>query len=396
MTDDLKDFARPVLRGSRFDDHAIPVSALRELNRYGELLSKVAVRLYKARTKSDRAPRGFESSFQLKLRDVEHNCATPVLAIPSVLPPDLAELGVLSDYEASRELVSRTIKAAMERRALPPEFPADCLVDLEQLGASLGDHETIELRGPNAAVPGPVYDSQTRIFLRQARQAPAYIKIAAFTGAVAGFSDTGAFELRVHANGRRFIKCRSDIGIEAKVIAALKGRRFLRARVSGQTKFSGTGVAEEVQQVLDFRVWSRTSEAEMKQVEHRLDELAALPAGWLEGSGEALSPKDLVWLRERILVWLMAEHGLPRPLLYAMPDGGVQVVWRALPWRVEAEFNLLQRTVALIAVNVDTDEDADDEFDVKSPEDEVRLLDFVTKYIPTVEEQPYRPNEGGR
>lgn len=116
----------------------------------------------------------------------------------------------------------------------------------------------------------------------------------------------------------------------------------------------------------------------VNQLKGRIDELAALQPGWLDGGGEALPLEGLSWLHH-LLTGLMAAQGLPRPLMYAMPQGAVQAVWRPLPWRVEAEFDLHRRRVSLLAVNLETDEDADAEFGLDTQGSHQQLLDFVTR-----------------
>ena len=61
-------------------------------------------------------------------------------------------------------------------------------------------------------------------------------------------------------------------------------------------------------------------------VESRLEELQALPAGWLDGDGDSPTSATLYRARE-VLGQLIGIYGVPNPRLFATPEGGVQAEW---------------------------------------------------------------------
>lgn len=58
----------------------------------------------------------------------------------------------------------------------------------------------------------------------------------------------------------------------------------------------------------------------------RLDEVAAIQPGWLDGHGEAVTVDARV-AAERVLAGLMHRLGLPTPRLYPTEEGGVSAEW---------------------------------------------------------------------
>jgi hypothetical protein len=73
-------------------------------------------------------------------------------------------------------------------------------------------------------------------------------------------------------------------------------------------------------------------------IEARLEELADLRDGWLNGGGRA--PERAALLR---LAHAFDEHyapDLPSPSLYPTPEGGVQAVWSMGEWDVFLEITL--------------------------------------------------------
>lgn len=73
-----------------------------------------------------------------------------------------------------------------------------------------------------------------------------------------------------------------------------------------------------------------------RRVAERLGELIALATGW---DGEDAKPIDRTALSAAAAVIAqLTSAGLPEPELFPVPDGGVQVEWRAGPVEIELEF----------------------------------------------------------
>lgn len=92
----------------------------------------------------------------------------------------------------------------------------------------------------------------------------------------------------------------------------------------------------------------------MSTLDARLDELAALSDGWLDGEGLALTPHAIATARA-VLGRLAAEHpDVPRPRVYPTPDGEVSAEWTL--GRVSADVRFPAAGLALDAdaLHVDT------------------------------------------
>ncbi|HEX5747164.1 MAG TPA: hypothetical protein VFZ09_13050 [Archangium sp.] len=156
---DLKVFAAPVFRGGRFDDHAIPVDVLPQFLAYKNLVRDLAMALFRKRNNRIRVPAHFEDAFQLKLQNVEKDCAVPVFARAEAqfagVTIDPLDAGQAGDYyDEARDIISDTIHALATQQALPDDFPEEFLEDLLALGKYLQDDESLEFRGPSRAA-GP-------------------------------------------------------------------------------------------------------------------------------------------------------------------------------------------------------------------------------------------------
>lgn len=89
----------------------------------------------------------------------------------------------------------------------------------------------------------------------------------------------------------------------------------------------------------------------------RLDELAALKPGWLNGKGLSLDKKSLTLLANLFNEYFSPE--LPLPYLYPTAEGGVQAEWTLNSWEVSLDVELPSLEATFHAFNVDTYDEKD-------------------------------------
>jgi hypothetical protein len=73
----------------------------------------------------------------------------------------------------------------------------------------------------------------------------------------------------------------------------------------------------------------------MSALDDRLAEIAALPAGWLDGDGEAVTREAIEGARQAVRMLALA--GMPKPRLFPTPDGGVSVEWETACLEIEPD-----------------------------------------------------------
>ncbi|MFY0571470.1 hypothetical protein ACN28E_47625 [Archangium lansingense] len=374
---DPKVFAAPVLKGGRFDDHTIPVDVLPQFQVYQNLIRDLGMQLYYTRNKRVRLPPGFKEAFQLKLKQVEGDCAVPVLSLPE--PEEVGDIAtmqqMLAYYDDARDLVASAIQALGANQPLPGEFPEELLVDLLKLGKYLGDDESLELRGPSRST-GPVYNAMTRLLLEQRLARRSYKKVAELSGTVVGFDwDSSSFRLRT-LDGN-YVEGRHTANTGRKLLMALNQKVFTRAIVLGEVTFTQEHVPEKIRDLRDVRLWSGSDEASVGQVESRIKELqewwgATVP-------DRAFVAEELSWL-EGFLLNLMVERYVPKPRLYLRPDGQIETEWTFGDWEVSATINLATKSAWMHAGHVETLEDADATLDLGTSAGAEALVVFLRQY----------------
>jgi hypothetical protein len=100
------------------------------------------------------------------------------------------------------------------------------------------------------------------------------------------------------------------------------------------------GVAKKDRQdhLKEFETVEHVSPLDPLDVTLRLEELAALKDGWLDGNGRAPTPEKLQRLASLFDANLDAD--LPLPHLYPTPEAGIQAEWSLGDWEATLEINL--------------------------------------------------------
>lgn len=119
----------------------------------------------------------------------------------------------------------------------------------------------------------------------------------------------------------------------------------------------------------------------------RLDELAKLDDGWLDGKGRAAEKEKLEWLGNAFDSFF--DTDLPLPYLYPTAEGGIQAEWSLSGWEVSLEIDLDKQTGEYQALNVMEDKATELTFSLDNHEGWSKLNDVLKQLEKKqVEEQP--------
>jgi hypothetical protein len=126
-------------------------------------------------------------------------------------------------------------------------------------------------------------------------------------------------------------------------------REKVEIRVVGMGLYDANDRLASITSVRDISTVDEGATNPDLDVKARLEQLASLGPGWLDGVGEAPDAEGLTWLAEFLHDAELT--GLTRPHLYPTPEGGVQAEW-SLPDAVEvsATFDLRGRRANLLGV----------------------------------------------
>jgi hypothetical protein len=330
--DDQAPFARLRLTGGRFDGQGMPVETLVELAQYRELVLGVArAQFLRSHPERKRVPRGFFDRLQLRLRTVEDGSAVPVL---ERVAPAGALIAVDDDFALARDAIEDAVAAAENGEQPPSGFPQEALVLFNRFGQTLRSDEAIELRR-GSAPSGPRYtvDTRRKLLLSKRRT---------YTEELQGLG----WISEVDGNGMS-CRIRLRMGPATPVPAPLDEVTFgpvkdvLEPNGEGPpVRVSGVGVFDSERRLIRFDsihdVNVLDDPEDLVSLDDRLDELASLNTGWLDGEG--VRPDALVLERARRMLADLLTFEVPRPRVFATPDGGVQAEWTVSEHEISVTF----------------------------------------------------------
>jgi len=343
-------FLRVTFGGGRFAAHVMPVDALAELVTLQQVVLELARAEFKRRNPDRvRVPRGFAQAARLDLAATEPNCFTASLTreAPPVLPG--MDPAIVDVVVASRDAVVSVLEGVAAGRE-PGELPAKARRLLARMGDRLGADEWIEIRMKPDTTAARV-DASTRAKLSTLLHAPLE-QVTDLDGEVEQFSDESEV-IVLRLRDRRTVSLRFDRAQRAEVLDALTRRPAVRVQARARVQW---GPSPRVLEVESFEVVDHERWPDIERLWQRIEQLAGVPEGWLNGAGEAPSDAVLAQARE-VLARLLVDHAeVPRPKVFPTPDGGLQAEW--VFGRVAADVRFAPRDGAIEAEAADADSDA--------------------------------------
>ncbi len=331
------EFLRPRLVGERFNAHSIPVEVLKDWAAFEGLIVEAARWLYlQENPRRTRTPRGFAQSFTLHLSSVEDGSAVAVFERShpeGILVPDAWAVW----FDKARARVLATIDAAGKGEPLDDLLPKSLLAYFDQFGRSLRDDERIEFTS-DAALPSIVYNNRVRKKL-VLKSATVYRTEESVRGSMSELNlENFTFVLRL-INGDKVVGHFSE-ELRGAALSALGSYGESLVMVEGAVVRDQSDNRKSIEQV------TRIELLDPLDVPARLEALALLRDGWLDGEGSSLPLDGLTWLSK---AWV--EHwpeDLPLPHVYPTPEGMVQLEWSMTDRSASAEIDTTSRTAEVL------------------------------------------------
>lgn len=333
------EFLKPRLVGKRFEEHSIPVEVLKDWAAFEGLIVEVARWLYLEQfPRRKRTPRGFAQNFAIHLSQVEAGSTVAVLERP--LPQGSLVHDAFSEwFDKARDRVLDTIQAASRGQSVDELLPKSLLTYFDQFGRSLRDDERVEFTRVSAASDVVIYDNRVRKTL-VLKSAAVYRTEGAVRGSMSELNlENRTFTLEL-ISGEKVIGQFSE-ELRDAALSALSVYGESLVMVEGSVVRDQSDNRKRIEQV------TRIESLDPLDVPARLESLALLRDGWMDGGGSRLPPAGLSWLAT---AWTQAwPDDAPLPYVYPTPEGGVQLEWSAHGASIAAELNLDSHEAEVLA-----------------------------------------------
>ena len=337
-----QEFLRPRLVGRRFDEHTLPLDILKDFSALEEMLIEVAKRQYlAAHPDRQRTPKGFIKGLELHLTAVEKGSAILVIALAFATLFPSADANY---FDQAKNQIVEAIAAAEngQQPALPPEL----LRYFDRFGRGLHEGESMEFARSNGQTAS--LTPATRERLLRASQAESWTEEVTLKGRIPEVDQADhGFELELR-NGTKLKAPLLEVHRKTVLEAAVGYRTGVTVAVKGVIEWDRADRPKRFESV------EHVTSLDPLDIETRLEELAQLQDGWLDGKGRALDEASLVSLAQAFDERFSPD--LPLPYLYPTPEGGVQAEWTLGPWEVSLEVTLPSLAADYQAVHTATGE----------------------------------------
>lgn len=343
---------RPKLRGGRFDNHQLPLEILKDFSALEEMVVAVAKWKYlQAHQDRERVPRGFSGSLELALTGIEEGSTIPVIAIRV---SQGAHASNAAYFEQARDEIVNAI--ASMQQGLQCTMPNKLLSYFDRFGRSLKEDECIEFTAANGQAV--VFTQRIRHDLIRASQIESWSEELVLRGRIAEV-DAGrsCFELELR-DGTRIS---GPVPLQHQELAfkgLLEYKAGTAVAVQGIVKKDRHERIQKIESIEDLSI------LDPLDVSLRLEELAELKPGWLDGCGVALKPQGLQWLAAAFETHY--DTDLPLPYLYPTAEGQVRAEWSLGNVEVSLEVDLESKSGHWHALDLTADTDNEFRTDLDS------------------------------
>ncbi len=319
------DFLIPRLTGKRFDDHTLPLEILKDFAALEEMIVEVAEWKFLQEHSDRKRVRNFSKDLELHLSGVEPGSSKPVfvLAFLGLFPSVNAKY-----FEQARtEIISAIAQAAQGQTPnLPPQF----LSYFDRFGRGLREDERMEFDGGNNAIVALTPDVRKRLV--KSSKVEVWTEELTLRGRICEMDQAkGSFHLELK-DGTKLQAPTADQHL-ATVLEA-----FNDYRNGANVLLQGVVKKDRQDHMKSFESVEHISLLDLLDVTLRLEEIADLKDGWLDGKGIAPNPEKLRWLAKAFDNSFKAD--LPLPHLYPTPEGNIQAEWSLKDWEVTLEIDL--------------------------------------------------------
>ncbi|NTU49721.1 MAG: hypothetical protein HGA87_02295 [Desulfobulbaceae bacterium] len=365
------EFLKPRLCGERFSQTSIPLEFLKDLAVLEEMIFEVAKWKYlKNHPNRVRTPRGFTDGLELKLTGIEDGSAIPIISL-FISSLTLQGIEPANSYyvEQARDSIVNAIYAAENHQTTESFLPEKSLSYFDRIGRSLKENEFIEFTTPSNPITARLSKETRRRLLLESSNVREFSDDVTIRGSIPqADQDEMQFKLLL-SDGNKIPGPIPNQHFETIIQA------FNEFRNGSKVIIQGVGKYNRQNRLISMESIEHISLLDPLDISERLDELKNLNDGWLDGEGTAPNPEVLNWLSNSFTRYYSAE--LPLPYIYPTAEGGIQVEWSLPPNDVSLEIDLTTHQGEWHCLNLNTNEEETDTFNLNEGSDWARLIDVI-------------------
>ncbi|MEI6386712.1 MAG: hypothetical protein WCQ50_08760 [Spirochaetota bacterium] len=332
MANETLDFWSPRFVGQRFDDHAMPLELLRDLAVLEEMVIETAKWLYLSENDGrKRTPKGFTDAISIKISGIGEGSSVSRLVLSFALGTSHFAPPSKDFFERARDSITNAVEAAETGTRITDYLPESLLGYFDRIGRGLRDNEYIEFRPERPDSPARLTKETRRRLLFESSTTKEFAEDSLVRGMVSEIDqEKGSFFLTVNG-GRRILAPLVPQHYKALIDATVGYKNGQKILLEGVGKKNRSGTLLSMESV------EHVTLLDPFDIDTRLEELADLKDGWLDGAGRGFDSSTLIELGRYFASSYGEDLALPR--LYPTLEGRIRAEWSSAIWEVSLEID---------------------------------------------------------
>lgn len=356
----------PCYTGKRFDSHRLPVELVDDLLVLKKMTVEMAKEIYLQKNPDrKRIPKNFTDGISIELEAIEPGSTIPKL----VLIFTLTNLFPDSNHECFTKAparITQIIEAAHSDSDLRNIASDAVLSCFNQFGNNLHDDEQIVFG--NKKTSKAIYNKESRKRLQlAASKSKQYTESCELRGKIIALDkDRKSYEIQI-SNGQKIkgLYQPSDLDVLQEA--------FVKLEKNQKIWIKGIGVFNVYDKLQNVATIEESCLLDPLDVQSRLEELALLTDGWLDGEqGKSLNNEGLKWLGDTFENSFNTEK-LPLPATFPTPEGNIQFEWSFNENEVSLEVHLETKKALFYSLNIKNQAENTEELDLSTNDDWCKL-----------------------
>lgn len=367
MTNQPIIFLSPRLVGRRFEQHGLPLDILKDFSVLDEMVKSVAKTLYLIdHPQRQRVPRNFLDDISLQIVNLEEGSTIAKIALVSLSASSELLATPAQEYaEKARDSIISTIEATADgNTTYHSSLTQAQLLMFDRFGCRLQEGESIVFTVAQTERQVEFTRDVRRSLVSRA-SSNGYKEAVSIYGAMSEVDqDKKSFMLNTIKGQRLLIKKYEDDQANDVITAISQYSQGKKVLIHGIGKYSSTGQLESIEELESITLLDTIDFG------YQLAEIAALPAGWLNGSGTVFDKAQL----QKLYSLFRENYTFEKdPWLYPAQDHTLFAEWESGYWRLSMEIDTSNFLGDFYAINIDNDRDFSQSFDLSNSENWKRL-----------------------
>ncbi len=315
----------------------------------------------------ERTSRNFTSGISFELESIEEGSTIPKIVLMTSMV-GLFPAQAVTYFEDASSRIIEAVQAANDGKDMHQFLPDHVLDYFNRFGKKLGNDDFIEF-SPEKEKKAKFTKETRKMLILASTKANEYTEDVSVRGMITAMDKhKSSFEIQ-NINSQKVRGTYSPENLELLQHAFVNLEKKQKVLIKATGFFRRNGKLESLNEIEEVVL------LEEFDVPARLEELAQLKQGWLDGEGAPLNASGIEWLARTFDENF--DSILPLPATFPTPDGNIQFEWSLGNWEASLRVNLRTHLATFEELELSTAIDNEVSLDLNTEDDWRSLNQFI-------------------